>query len=105
LCAEGLAIHPDDEGVKEVIPGLFFAGSLDVLRAVAGTPPPEVRLFLGYAGWGPGQLEDEMAEGAWLVAPASCEAVFKVSPDAMWEYVVRSLGVDPATLIPTRGIH
>jgi len=105
LCAEGLAICAEDEGVKEVVPGLFFAGSIDVLRAVAGTPPPQVRLFLGYAGWGPGQLEDEMAQGAWLVAPVSSEAVFRVSPDAMWEHVVRSLGVDPATLISTRGIH
>jgi putative transcriptional regulator len=105
LCAEGLSIHPDDDGVKEVIPGLFFAGSLDVLRAVAQTPPPDVRLFLGYAGWGPGQLEEEMAQGAWLVAPVSADAVFNVSAEAMWDHVVRSLGVEPATLIPTRGIH
>ncbi len=105
LCAEGLGIQPGDENVREVIPGLFFAGSLDVLRAVAVTPPPDVRLFLGYAGWGPGQLEAEMVEGAWLVAPVSSEAVFNVPPDSMWEHVVRGLGVDPATLIPTRGIH
>ena len=105
LCAEGLGIDASDQSVKEVIPGLFFAGSLDVLRAVAVTPPPDVRLFLGYAGWGPGQLEAEMAQGAWLVAPVSSEAVFNVAPDAMWDHVVRSLGVDPATLIPTRGIH
>ena len=105
LCAEGLGIRPDDEGVKEIIPGLFFAGSLDVLRAVAVTPPPDVRLFLGYAGWGPGQLEEEMAQGAWLVAPVSADVVFNVSPESMWDHVVRSLGVEPATLIPTRGIH
>ncbi len=105
LCAESLGIYPDDESVKEIIPGLFFAGSLDVLRAVAVTPPPDVRLFLGYAGWGPGQLEDEMAQGAWLVAPVCSEVVFNVSSDSMWDHVVRSLGVDPATLISTRGIH
>jgi putative transcriptional regulator len=64
-----------------------------------------VRLFLGYAGWGPGQLEGEMAEGVWLTAPASREAIFDVAPESMWEYVVRSLGIDPVTLILTPGVH
>jgi putative transcriptional regulator len=105
LCAEGLGIHPSDESVKEVIPGLFFAGSLDLLRAVAVTPPPRVRLFLGYAGWGPGQLEAEMAQGAWLVAPCSKDAVFHVPYDEMWSHVVKQLGIDPATLVSTRGVH
>jgi len=105
LCAEGLGVDLDDEAVKEVVPGLFFAGSLEVLRAVAVTPPPDVRLFLGYAGWGPGQLEAEMAQGAWLVAPVSSEVVFSASPESMWDHVLRSLGVDPATLISTRGVH
>lgn len=85
--------------------GVFFAGSLNVLRPIALAPPDRVRLLLGYAGWGPGQLEDEMVEGVWLTAPASREAIFDVSPDAMWDYVVRSLGIDPATLTLTPGVH
>lgn len=85
--------------------GVFFAGSLNVLRTIAEAPPGEVRLFLGYAGWGPGQLEGEMAEGVWLTAPASREAIFDVAPESMWDYVVRSLGIDPATLILTPGVH
>ena len=84
---------------------IFFAGSLNVLRPIAEAPPGHVRLLLGYAGWGPGQLEHEMVEGVWLTAPSSREAIFDVSPDAMWEYVVRSLGIDPATLIQTPGVH
>lgn len=85
--------------------GIFFAGSLNVLRTVAEDPPGDVRLFLGYAGWGPGQLEGEMAQGVWLTAPTSREAVFDVEPDSMWDYVVRSLGIDPSTLILTPGVH
>jgi putative transcriptional regulator len=91
--------------VKAVADGVFFAGSRDVLQEVATHPPKQVRLLLGYAGWGPGQLESEIAEGAWLSAPVSSEVVFEVAAEAMWEHVVRSLGIDPATLVPSRGIH
>jgi putative transcriptional regulator len=72
---------------------------------VASRPPAEVRLFLGYAGWGAEQLESELAEGAWLLAPLRREVVFDTAEDDMWESVVRSLGVEPTALVPARGIH
>lgn len=100
--------HPaalDDEEVGEVAPGLYFAGSLEVFRSVAAEPPDDVRLFLGYAGWGAGQLEAELSQGAWLSAPVSGEVVFDVPAEDMWEHVVRGLGIDPATLVSTSGIH
>lgn len=50
------------------------------------------RVFSGYSGWGPGQLEDEMAEDAWLVAPARPEDVFGDEPERLWERVVARLG-------------
>ena len=93
------------EAVTRLDSGLRFAGSLDVLRQVASDPPRNLRVLLGYAGWGPGQLESELTEGAWLVAPVSRDVVFEVDPSGMWEHVVRSLGIEPATLVPTRGIH
>jgi putative transcriptional regulator len=93
------------EDVREVTQGLYFAGSLEVLRRVAEHPPGAMRLLLGYAGWGPGQLESELAEGAWLLAPAAGPVVFDVPCDEMWTHVVRSLGVEPATLVASRGIH
>jgi putative transcriptional regulator len=68
-------------------------------------PPPHLRLLLGYAGWGPGQLESELAEGAWLLAPVSHEVVFDVEASRMWEHVLRGMGIEPATLVATRGIH
>lgn len=85
--------------------GIQFAGSLDALRHMASAPPPELRLFLGYAGWGPGQLEEELTQGAWLVAPLSREVVFGVSSDGLWEHVWHSLGIDPATIVSTPGVH
>jgi putative transcriptional regulator len=88
-----------------VADGVFFAGSLDVLRQVASHPADRVRLLLGYAGWGPGQLEGEIAQGAWLSAPVSSEVVFDVAPEEMWAYVLRDLGIEPAALVPSRGIH
>ena len=93
------------ENASQIQPGLCFAGSLDVLRGVASDPPGRIRVLLGYAGWGPGQLESELAEGAWITAPVCEETVFDVASSEMWEHVVRGLGIEPATLVATRGIH
>jgi len=46
--------------------------------------PSELRVYLGYAGWGAGQLETEMARGAWHVLPAEAELVFDPEPDSVW---------------------
>lgn len=93
------------EGTTSLGPDLAMAGSLDALQRVAASPPRLLRMMLGYAGWGPHQLEDELADGAWLVAPACADVVFDVPADDMWEHVVRSLGIDPSTLVPTPGVH
>jgi putative transcriptional regulator len=105
LFGDDLALEMRSEPVQQVLPGMSFAGSLAVLQAVAERPPNDVRLFLGYAGWGPGQLESEIAQGAWLCAPPSTETVFGVTPEAMWDKVLRDLGVDPVTLVSTSGVH
>jgi len=94
-----------DEGVQPIEAGLSLAGSIDTLRRLANDPPRKARVLLGYAGWGPGQLEGELTQGAWITAPVSQKVVFDVEADEMWEHVVRGLGIDPATLISTRGIH
>jgi len=103
LFGEGGPSELDD--ANELAPGLSVAGSLEALRKIADRPPASLKLMLGYAGWGPHQLEDELAQGAWLVAPVAPDVVFGVDPEAMWEHVVRSLGIDPATLIATPGVH
>jgi putative transcriptional regulator len=95
----------DDDDVATLQQGICVTGSLEMLRTVATQPPSEVRLFLGYAGWGAEQLESELAEGAWLLAPLRREVIFATAEDDMWESVVRGLGVEPTALIPARGIH
>jgi len=95
-------------GLPESTPfadGLHFAGSLDALRRVAEDTPEQLRLFLGYAGWGPGQLEGELAAGAWVLAPLDGEALFEVPADEIWSHVWRLLGIDPATIVSTPGVH
>lgn len=94
-----------DQGVQQIEAGLSVAGSIDALRRVAIDPPRKTRVLLGYAGWGPGQLEAELAEGAWITAPVSSNVVFEVEACDMWEHVVRGLGIEPAALISTRGVH
>lgn len=95
----------DDLDGSELLPGVHFAGTLATLRRVAESPPVRLRLLLGYAGWAPGQLESELAEGAWLIAPANAEAIFDVAPVELWGHVLRGLGIDPATLVATPGVH
>jgi len=98
------AVEHADE-VSQVVDGLHFAGSLDVFRTVAEHPPAGVRFFLGYSGWGPGQLEFEIARGAWLSAPLRASVVFEVPPESMWDHVVRGLGIDPSSLVSVSGVH
>jgi putative transcriptional regulator len=59
-------------------------------------PPSRLRILLGYAGWGPGQLESELAQGAWLAAPVSREVVFDVEAARKGACAARH-GIEPAT--------
>ena len=105
LFGDSPSVSPVDEQVSRVLDGVNFGGSLDVFKHVAESPPACLRFFLGYSGWGPGQLEFEIAQGAWLSAEAIPEVIFGVPPEAMWDHVVRGLGIDPASLVSTTGVH
>lgn len=98
-------IDREAEGVSTIEGDLRLASSLDVLRELARRPPADFRVFLGYAGWGGGQLEMELAQGAWVVAPLTSATVFDVPTDQMWEHVLREMKIDPVTLISTVGVH
>lgn len=102
LLGKGGLRAPEVESVTE---GIQYTRSNEILREVAENPPPQLRMFLGYAGWGPGQLERELAQGAWLVAPVSARLVFEGERDRLWDDVVRSLGIEPATLVQTQGVN
>lgn len=96
---------PADEDVSVVAEGLRFSASPDVLRAVAADPPDRMRIFLGYAGWGPGQLAQELAHGSWLAAPISPPLLFGTAPERLWEASLAELGIHPATLVSSTGVN
>src|SRR5262245_62416911 len=82
-------------GTIEITSTISLSTSPDRLRAIANQPPRNVRLLLGYSGWGPGQLEAEMARGAWLHANADPKIVFDTPAEDIWASAMRSLGVSP----------
>lgn len=86
------------ESASEVVPGLSITQHVGDLAQLAETPPDRFRLFLGYAGWGAGQLVEEILRNDWLTAPVSSDLVFSTEPDGVWAAAVRSVGVDPAVL-------
>ena len=73
-----------------VLPGLFVGANADVFEKIVTTAAAtgaRYKVFSGCAGWGPGQLEGELARGDWFIADADPEAVFRVDPYAYWEQV------------------
>ena len=74
-------------------------------RLLKPSPPQRARLVVGYAGWGPGQLEAELEQSAWLLSDVDTDLIFDTPPDRMWEAAIRRLGADPATLQMSRGVH
>ena len=77
-----------------VLPNLNLGHSVDELMDIGESysPTQKVKLFAGYAGWSPGQLEDEMKRKAWLTHPGSLELVFDTSPDQLWQTILRQKG-------------
>jgi putative transcriptional regulator len=77
-----------------VIPNLTLGHSLDELMEMDGTGSStrKIKLFAGYAGWSPGQLEDEMKRKAWLTHPASLDLVFDTDPAQLWQQILRGKG-------------
>ncbi len=109
----GFLLLGEDPGVEEserVADGFHLTASLEVLRGLIEAEPDAIRhrrcrLLLGYAGWGPGQLDSELAASAWLTAPVDPALVFDAPPEEMWERAIRGLGVDPMALAPAPGVQ
>jgi len=86
-------------------PNLALSTSPERLRTLAMDPPARSRFLLGYSGWGPGQLAEEMTHGSWLHADVTLELVFDTPPDKMWERALRSIGINPESIVQSRGVH
>lgn len=78
-----------------VIPNLELGHSLDTLVEIGESfsPTKKVKTFAGYAGWSPGQLEDEMKREAWLTHPASLDLVFDTDPARLWKLILAQKGL------------
>jgi putative transcriptional regulator len=83
--------------------GLFLSVSTDSLKPLLEGDPGAYRLCLGYAGWGPGQLEREVTVGGWLTGKVSAERIFDTPVDKVWDASIRDLGIDPAFLVAAGG--
>jgi putative transcriptional regulator len=88
-------LHSDEVLLSEMImPQLSLGHSLESLVEIAGThaAAERLRVFAGYSGWAPGQLEAEMKRGAWLTHPATLEWVFHPRPDDLWRAILMQKG-------------
>lgn len=85
------------ESHREIAPGVIMATHIKDLELLAESPPPSLRLYLGYAGWASGQLMGEIMRNDWLTAPVDADLVFGQA-DQIWRMALESVGVDPAQL-------
>ena len=106
--ARGFVLHSDDyhseTGTMDVEDGIAMTATLDVLEDIAkGQGPASSMLALGYAGWGPGQLEDEILQNGWLTADADPEIIFGRANEHKWTAALKGMGIDPVLLSATAG--
>lgn len=89
------------QGGLEVTQGVFWGGSYEELKEVAwryDQEHPNMRLFKGYSGWAPGQLEREINEGTWLVTDANDDLLFDTRTEDIWKKAIELLGKQYAYL-------
>ncbi len=94
----GFVLHPRGEewqSTLHVSPDLSLTASRDIIEALAeGRGPQNFLIALGYAGWGEGQLEAEIAANAWLTLPASNQIIFHTPFEQRWTAAAQPLGID-----------
>jgi putative transcriptional regulator len=91
--------HGPDEEQREICPGVVLSVSHKLTLELLQAPPNNrARVVVGYAGWAPGQLDQEIAASAWLTMDVDAGLIFTVPPELMWETALKRLGTDPAML-------
>lgn len=106
--ARGFVLHSPDytSGLQSLCVSDAFSmtATLDILEVVgSGNGPNHALMVLGYAGWGPGQLEGEIAMNGWLTSEANPELVFETEDALKWERALNEIGVNPLTLSASAG--
>ncbi len=105
--ARGFVLHSPDylqDASMVVDDDVALTATIDILRAIADGAGPRNRLLaLGYAGWGPGQLDSEILHNGWLNVSADDDLVFGEDLDAKWERAMAKIGIDPLLLSDDAG--
>jgi len=87
------------KGCFMITPFLAMSNTIDILKAIAeGRGPQSYIIALGFAGWGPDQIESEIKQNAWLTCSISEEIIFKTAVELRWEQTAKKMGVDPILL-------
>lgn len=104
----GFVLHSDDYFIQNatlpITEGICLTATLEILKAIAhGDGPDTAILALGYAGWGPGQLESEIVANGWLNCSADEELIFGTEMEAKYDRALRKLGIEPGMLTGEAG--
>ncbi len=104
----GFVLHSADFFIENstlpIDEGICLTATLDILKAIArGNGPVSAVLALGYAGWAPGQLEEEIQQNGWLHCAADSELIFGSDTDAKYERALRKIGIDLGMLSSESG--
>ncbi len=104
----GFVLHSGDyaggESTMPVTSEISLTATIDILRALAeGHGPQQAAFALGYAGWGPGQIEDEIRQNGWVHCDADSKIVFDSGMDGKWAAALRKLGIDLTALSANAG--
>ncbi len=102
-----LILSEQHNDAVEIAEGVYLSASSDLLRdMVEGSKPTCLcRFLVGYAGWGPKQLDSELADSAWLTVPINRHLLFEAPAGDIWELAIRQLGIDPHALAMGPGVH
>jgi putative transcriptional regulator len=105
--SRGFVLHSHDYTVESSMPvseDVCLTATVDILRAIStGRGPRHALMALGYAGWGAGQLESEIAENGWLTCPANLDLLFDSDIDRKYDRILASIGIDLARLSQSAG--
>jgi putative transcriptional regulator len=100
--ARGFILHSGDfeqEDTVSIDDNFKVTGTMEAIKSIAtGNGPDQMLFMLGYAGWSPDQLDDEIKSNSWLVAEPDAEIIFGTDHGEKWDKAVRRLGVDPLML-------
>ena len=104
----GFVLHSADYFIENstlpIDEGICLTATLEILKAIArGEGPVSAILALGYAGWAPGQLEQEIQDNGWLHCDADSDLIFGTDIDAKYDRALRNIGIDPGMLSSEAG--